>query len=163
MSADSRTATAQAEEPKTERDRDLTPGSRTSGGITSGSLTPTGRGVRADRVFRTLTLGSGLLVLVILALILLVSLRQAWPALRYSGWHFVLSGRWVPNDPDGAGPLRPHFGALSFIFGTAVVSVLALLVAIPVSVAIALFLTELAPQRMRPGMVTAVDLLAAIP
>ena len=55
------------------------------------------------------------------------------------------------------------FGALAFIYGTAVSSLIALLIAVPISIGIALFLTELAPRRLRGSAVTVIDLLAAVP
>jgi phosphate transport system permease protein len=122
-----------------------------------------GRGRLADRTFWLLSLGAGVLVLAILGLILVTTLREAWPAFKYSGLDFVTSSRWVPNDPDGDGPRTPEFGALAFIYGTIIVSLIAVLIAVPISVGIALFLTELAPRRVRGPVITVIDLLAAIP
>jgi phosphate transport system permease protein len=128
------------------------------------SLTSRGRAALGDRLFWLLCLGAGLLVLAILALILVTTVREAWPALSFSGFDFITSATWVPNDPDGpTGPAQPTFGALAFIFGTLVVSVIAIIVAVPISIGVALFLTELAPQRLRGPVITVVDLLAAVP
>ena len=127
------------------------------------SLGRRGRGVVGDRTFLIVSLIAGVLVLAILALILLTTLREAWPAFRYSGTDFVTSATWVPNDPDGDGPAKAQFGALAFIYGTVIVSIIALLFAVPISIGIALFLTELAPLRLRTPVVTVIDLLAAIP
>jgi phosphate transport system permease protein len=128
------------------------------------SLTPKGRGVLADRGFWLVSISAGLLVLAILALILVTTVREAWPALSYSGWDFITSGEWVPNDPDGPeGPAQPKYGALAFIFGTVVVSLIAIVIAVPISIGIALFLTELAPRRLRGPVITVIDLLAAVP
>src|SRR5262249_13563047 len=113
-----------------------------------------------DRSFSGLSLAAGLLVLAILALILITTLREAWPALRHSGLDFVTSGSWVPLEVEGA---PPKYGALSFAYGTAVVSLIALLFAVPVSIGIALFLTEFAPRRIRSTTVTVIDLLASVP
>jgi phosphate transport system permease protein len=109
----------------------------------------------ADPFFRLLALGCGLLVLVILALIAIFLAGQAWPALRYAGTSFFTSKTWDP----------PHnqYGALAFIYGTLLTSAIALVIAVPVSLGIALFLTELAPPRFRQPVVYLVDLLAAIP
>jgi phosphate transport system permease protein len=127
-------------------------------------LATKGRGALADRGFWLLSTGAGLLVLAILALIFATTLKEAWPAFSYSGWDFITSKEWVPNDPDGPeGPLQPKYGALAFIFGTAVVSLIAIIIAVPISVGIALFLTELAPVRLRGAVVTVIDLLAAVP
>jgi phosphate transport system permease protein len=128
------------------------------------SLAPKGRGVLADRTFWLVSIGAGLLVLAILALILVTTVREAWPALSYSGWDFITSSEWVPNDPDGPeGPLQPKYGALAFIYGTVVVSLIAILIAVPISIGIALFLTELAPRWLRGPVITVIDLLAAVP
>jgi len=130
----------------------------------SGDLRRRGGAAIGDRAFRWLALASGLLILVILALILSTMLSHAWPALRSEGLRFFTSSTWVPNDPDGAeGPRQPEFGALAFLYGSLVVSLIALAVAVPVSLGIALFLTELAPRRMRSTAITVIDLLAAIP
>lgn len=123
------------------------------------SLTQRGGGALTDRLFRLLCLGAGLLVLAILALILGFTTWQALPALRESGLGFVTGDVWNPNDPSGT----PKFGALAFLFGTAVVSLIAVVVAVPISTGIALFLTEMAPRRVRGAVVTVIDLLAAIP
>ncbi|CAM3270515.1 phosphate ABC transporter permease subunit PstC [Stackebrandtia soli] len=121
-------------------------------------LSATGGGVRADSAFRWLVSGSGLIVLVILGLILITTTVQAWPALSQAGSDLILEDRWAPNNPEGA-----IFGGLSFVYGTVVTSVIALIIAVPVSVGIALFLTELAPRWLRTPAVTVIDLLAAIP
>ena len=127
------------------------------------SLTQKGGGRNSDRAFWLVSLLAGLLVLAILALILVTTLREAWPALRYAGFGFITDPTWIPNDQDGNGPLGPVFGALSFIYGTMVVSLISLALAVPVSLGIALFLTELAPTRIRGLVVGILDLLAAVP
>jgi phosphate transport system permease protein len=109
----------------------------------------------ADRTFRMVTLVCGLLVLVILALIAIFMTNQAWPAFTQEGIHFITSRNWDPNNN--------HFGALAFIYGTLGISLIALVFAVPVSLGIALFLTEVAPLRLRTPVVYVVDLLAAIP
>ncbi len=123
-------------------------------------LTAKGGGAAADRAFSGLSLGAGLLVLAILGLILITTLKEAWPALRHSGLDFITSKDWVPLEVNGA---RPHYGALAFVYGTTVTSVIALIIAVPISIGIALFLTELAPRRFRSTVVTVVDLLASVP
>jgi phosphate transport system permease protein len=127
---------------------------------TASRLTAKGSGATTDRAFSGLTLGTGLLVLAILALILITTAREAWPALDYSGLSFITEKSWIPVDINGAGPV---YGALSFIYGTAIVSLIALLFAVPTSIGIALFLTELAPRRLRSTVVTVIDLLASVP
>jgi phosphate transport system permease protein len=117
------------------------------------------RGILTDRLFKSLCVTAGVLVLAILGLILISTTNEAWPALRESGLSFITSDRWAPTDPDGT----PEFGTLSLIYGTVVVSIIALVIAVPVSIGVALFLTELAPRRLRAPVVTVIDLLAAVP
>jgi phosphate transport system permease protein len=109
----------------------------------------------ADRVFRGTTLGAGLVVLAILVLIAYSTTKEAWPAFREEGLSFVTSDQWVPNEG--------KFGALPFIYGTVVSSLIALVISVPVSLGIALFTTEVARPRLRRPITYAVDLLAAIP
>ncbi len=113
------------------------------------------RGVWGDRVFRAVTLGAGVLVLAILALIAYATAAKAWPAFKHQGFSFVTSTNWDPNNN--------QFGALDFIYGTLVVSAIALTLAIPFSLGIALFTTELASKHVRMAVTYVVDLLAAIP
>jgi phosphate transport system permease protein len=109
----------------------------------------------ADQVFRWLCLASGLLVLVVLGLILVSTTNEAMPAFREEGFRFLTSKVWDPA--------TGHFGALAFIYGTLVVSAIALVIAVPVSIGLALFITELAPKKFRTPVVYLIDLLAAIP
>ena len=110
-----------------------------------------------DTTFRLLTLGCGLVVLVVLGLIAVSTTREAWPVLRHRTGNFLFTQTWNPQ----AG--RPLFGSLGFVYGTVVSSVLAVIFAVPVSVGIALFVTEYAPRWMRRPVVFLVDLLAAVP
>jgi phosphate transport system permease protein len=109
----------------------------------------------ADPAFRVLALLCGLLVLAILVLIAVSTTDQALPAFRHEGLKFITSNDWDP--------VHGKFGALAFIWGTVLTSAIALVVAVPVSLGIALFLTELAPRRLRAPVVYLIDLLAAIP
>lgn len=118
-----------------------------------GASRPPGRGV--DRAFRVLAFAGGFLVLVILALIAYSTIAKAWPAFRDEGLDYFTSDTW---DPANA-----VFGTLAFSFGTLVTSVIALVVAVPISIGIALFVTELSPRWLRRPVVTLIDLLAAVP
>lgn len=121
----------------------------------SGRLSKPGNGRGVDKGFKALVYGAGLLVLAILLAMLVTTTLEAQPALSHAGLDFVLSDRWAAN--------KDIFGALAFIYGTAVSSVIALIIAVPVSIGIALFLTELAPRWLRTPSVTVIDLLAAVP
>jgi len=112
-------------------------------------------GVLADRAFRSVAMLAGFSVLVILGLIAFSTTNQAWPVFSKEGIHFFTSKTWdVPGH---------HFGALAFIYGTLTVSAIALVLAVPVSIGIALFITEIAPNRTRTTIVYVIDLLAAVP
>ncbi len=76
-------------------------------------------------------------------------------ALRKFGWSFLSSSDWDP--------VKEQFGALPFIFGTLVSSLIGLLIAVPLSIATAVFLTELAPRRLRQPLTIFIELLAAVP
>jgi phosphate transport system permease protein len=118
-----------------------------------------GGGAGIERGFRWWTLATGLLVLAILALILFSTTREAWPVLRDMGSRFITDRTWDPNPASG----KPVFGGLSFIYGTALSSAIALLIGVPISIGIALFLTELAPRWLRGPAITIIDLLASVP
>ncbi|MEY2432585.1 MAG: phosphate transport system permease protein [Acidimicrobiaceae bacterium] len=120
-----------------------------------GALTASGRGAAADKAFRVVALTAGLTILVILGAIAISTTQRAWPALSSAGLSYVTSDDWNPN----AG----KFGTLSFIYGTFVVSIIAVVVAVPVSLGIALYVTEVAPRRLRSTITTVMDLLAAVP
>src|SRR5436190_1431591 len=109
-------------------------------GVGAAPIELTGSGRWGDRAFRTVTLASGLLVLLILGLVAWATTAKAWPALHHTGFAFVTKDDWVPN----AG----HFGAFGLIYGTLVCAVIALIFAVPTSIGIALFITELAPVRI---------------
>jgi phosphate transport system permease protein len=118
-------------------------------------LSATDRGAAVDTGFRWAALLAGLAILAILGLIAASTVFEAWPAFRESGLDFITSDRWAPSDDS--------FGALTMIYGTAVVSVVALLLSVPVSIGIALFTSELAPRRVQSAIVMIIDLLAAVP
>src|SRR3954453_15370281 len=90
------------------------------------------RGSWSDRLFSAVALGAGLLVLVILALIACAVISKAWPAFRHQGPSFVTSKNWDPN--------TGHFGALAFIYGTLLSSGIAIILAVPLSLGIALYI-----------------------
>ncbi len=103
-----------------------------------------------------MALAAGLAVLAILGLITWSMTKQAWPALSAEGvFKFVTSDVWDPPNN--------QYGALAFIYGTLVSSMIALVLAVPVSVGIALFTNEAAPRRLRRPVVSVIDLLAAVP
>src|SRR5262249_33728191 len=121
----------------------------------AGALTASGRGAVADKGFRWLALGAGLLVLAILAGIAISTTQKAWPAISDQGLSYVFSDNWNPT--------QGEFGAKALIYGSLVVALIACVFAVPVSLGIALFVTEVAPRRLRSTITTIIDLLAAVP
>jgi len=113
------------------------------------------KGNLGDWVFFNLTRVFALVVLLILGGIVASLVYGAWPAIERFGIGFVWSGEWNPP--------MDRFGALIPIYGTLVTSLVALLIAVPVSFGIALFLTELAPRWMKRPLGIAIELLAGIP
>ena len=108
-----------------------------------------------DRAFKWLTLLLALAVFGLIALIGYELARGSQPALHKFGWHFLTSSDWDPGND--------NYGALPFIFGTLVSSLIALVIAVPISIATAVFLTELAPLWVRQPLIMFIELLAAIP
>lgn len=115
----------------------------------------TGIGRRADSLFGLLTLVSGSLVLIVLGFMVVSTTNTALPIFSSQGLSFVTSSNWNP----AAG----NYGILAFIYGTLVTSIIALVIAIPVSLGIALYVVEAAPRWVRGPITYAVDLLAAVP
>ncbi len=107
-----------------------------------------------DRTFQVVALACGLLVLVILVLIAVTTSQQA------ASWFSAEGLKIFTNNWD---PAANQFGALAFIFGTAVTALIALVMAVPVSVGIALLLTEVVPYRWSRPIVYVIDLLAVVP
>jgi len=107
-----------------------------------------------DRTFQILTLGCGLLVLVILVLIAVTTSQQASSWFSAEGFK-IFTNNWNPG--------ANQFGVLAFIYGTAITAVIALIMAVPVSIGIALLLTEVVPYRWARPIVYIVDLLAVVP
>jgi phosphate transport system permease protein len=108
-----------------------------------------------DILFRSVTRLSALAVLVLLITIIISLIIGSLPAIKTFSFHFLTSAAWDP--------VSNEFGALVPIVGTLVTSAIALLIAIPVSFGIALFLTELSPRWLRRPLGIAIELLAGIP
>jgi phosphate transport system permease protein len=108
-----------------------------------------------DRIFGGFAMGAALLTLFLLIAILGSLFAGAWPAIDKYGLGFLTSTTWDP--------VKEEFGGLVMIYGTLMTSFIALLIAVPVSFGIALFLTELSPAWLKRPLGTAIELLAAVP
>jgi phosphate transport system permease protein len=108
-----------------------------------------------DFRFRLMALGAALLVLLIFAGVITSLVVGAMPAFKAFGFGFLFDQSWRPT--------RDIFGGLASIYGTVVTSLIAMLIALPVGIGVAIFLTELCPRPLRRPIGIAIELLAGIP
>src|ERR1700677_3653557 len=134
-----------------------------------------------DLIMHGLALAGGLAIVVMLGGLLTVLIVAAIPSMKRYGFHFLIGTSWQPNerqvphldshghvmrDEDGdivMDTIPPSFGALPMIYGTAVSSALALIIAAPLSLGAALFLVRIAPRALVAPISFLVEFLAAIP
>ncbi len=109
----------------------------------------------ANRLFRALSLGAAVLVLLTFVAMFGVLFEGAWPALHQFGFDFFFTEIW--------NPVKERFGILAPIGGTLITSFLAMLAAVPLGIGVAIFLTELCPRMLRRPIGIAIELLAGIP
>ncbi len=112
---------------------------------------------RGDRIFRRAAQGAGVTAFLIMGLIGLFLLFRAWPALREAKLGFITEVAWQPD------VANPKFGIAAVMWGTFLIAIIALVIAMPLSIATALFMTEYAPRGLRRPLGSMVDLLAAVP
>ena len=110
---------------------------------------------RSDSRFRLLTGAAAALVVVIFVGLIATLVVGAWPAIKAFGFGFLTTSSW--------NPVTERFGAFPAIYGTLVSSALAMLVAFPIGIGIAIFLTELCPRSLKRPIGIAIELLAGIP
>ncbi len=108
-----------------------------------------------DRVFRIASLGSALLVLLVLAGIIGAMIYGGWPAFREFGFGFITSSVWNVNED--------QYGAWVAIVGTLSTALIALTIGVPLSLGIAIFLTQFCPPWLKRPVATVIELLAAVP
>jgi phosphate transport system permease protein len=113
------------------------------------------RFIATDSFFRHLTRAAAIAVLAILLGVFVSLALGAWPAFRAFGLDFLTAQSW--------NPVTDKFGALPPVYGTVVTSLIAMLIAVPVGIGIAIFLTELCPRLLRQSIGIAIELLAGIP
>ncbi|KAA9161170.1 phosphate ABC transporter permease subunit PstC [Amycolatopsis acidicola] len=111
-----------------------------------------------DRIFKNLTTGAGVFVVALIGLIGLFLLIQAIPALKADQVNFLFSNTWDTSDPNNL-----KFGIRDLFLVTVYISLVALIIAMPISLGIALFLTQYAPRRLARPFAYVIDLLAAVP
>jgi phosphate transport system permease protein len=108
-----------------------------------------------DKAFHWLTFGAAVTVLLILGGVIASLVHGSIPAIRAFGFSFLITNVW--------NPAIDHYGALAAVYGTLVTSFIAMIIAVPVGLGVAIFLTELCPYALRRPIGTAIELLAGIP
>ncbi|MBI5238571.1 MAG: phosphate ABC transporter permease subunit PstC [Deltaproteobacteria bacterium] len=108
-----------------------------------------------DALFKGVSFFFAFFVIVLLFLIIAVLFKESLPSIKKFGFGFLYGGEW--------NPVSQSFGGLAAIYGTVVSSIIAIVIAVPISLGIAIFLTEMAPRGLKGPIGTAIELLASIP
>lgn len=108
-----------------------------------------------ERAFTWLVRGAATLILLILVAIFVILFQESLPAIKTFGFDFITSSAWAPN--------REIFGGLPAITGSILSTLISMVIAVPIALGIAIFLSEIAYDRLKAPVGTAVELLAAIP
>jgi len=116
-----------------------------------------GTGRLGDRIFGGLATGSGIFIVALVTLVGVFLVVQAVPSLLNNNANFLTSREWVASGTD------PRFGIVDLLWATIITSVIAMLIAVPLGVAVALFITQYAPNWLSKPAAALVDLLAAVP
>jgi phosphate transport system permease protein len=111
-----------------------------------------------ERIFRSLAVGSGVVIVASIALIALFLLIRAVPSLLENNANFLTSAEFITNDADNL-----RFGVRDLFMVTVLSSIVALVIAVPIALGIAIFLTQYAPSRLARPFAMVIDLLAAVP
>jgi len=118
---------------------------------------------RSDKVFRAVVTGGGLSSLVILGLIAIFLGFRGFEVLRQEGLGFITNADWSITTDDAGNVTESHFGLAAMLVGTILCSLIAVTIAVPISVCSALFLNFYAPSWLKKILVTVIDMMAAFP
>ena len=117
-----------------------------------------------DSVFRWAIAGTALTVLLAFVATAFFLVKEAWPSLTHYGpLSFLESSRWAPSEAASSTASSNPYGILQFIYGTVLTSFIAMLLAIPIAMGLAIYTTDMAPQRLRKPLAYTIDLFAAVP
>lgn len=141
----------QAEQTRTE-----TPPAPISG--TEGPVRFAKIGRSGDRIFHGASLGAGLMIIAIVVFVGVFLIWLAAPSLAQDKVNFLTSRQWQVNDPSDL-----RFGIFGMLWTTVLSSIVAMVIAVPISIGVALFITQYAPRRLSGPLAYVVDLLAAVP
>ncbi len=130
---------------------------------TRAALLDGSRGRLADPVFKAVVTASAMFVLFLLAFMIIRTTANAWPIFAKEGLGFFTGAEWRAGQTRDLPNIHGTYGALPFMYGTLVTSLIALTLALPVAVAVALFITQIAPRRLRNPLSYTVETLAAVP
>jgi phosphate transport system permease protein len=125
------------------------------------SLRVADRGRLADPLFRWFVTSAGMSVLVILALMIARTTSDAWPIFRREGLAFFYGTQWTAGF--SRTEITGEYGAWPFIYGTLLTATIAIVIALPLALAVALYITQLAPKRLKNPLSYTVEILAAVP
>ncbi|MBB0244125.1 phosphate ABC transporter permease subunit PstC [Streptomyces alkaliphilus] len=118
----------------------------------------------ADPAFRWFVTLAGTSVFVILAAMVVRTTTDAWPIFQHEGFFGFLTGdRWVSGSTRGTGDFTGTYGAWPFIYGTLVTALIAIVIALPLALCVAIYINQLAPKRLRNPLSYTVEMLAAVP
>ncbi len=109
-----------------------------------------------DKVFRAILRASGWSVFVITGLILVFLILRAAKAFKFMGFGFITTSAWITQSPQ-------HFGVAAILPFGILIALIAMIIAVPTGIAIALYISEYAPPRLRQPLIALIDLMAAIP
>jgi len=135
----------------------VSPGSYDEPPFGGGGALPKKARFSMESGFRGLSVAAGAMVLVIIVAIAVFLISKALPAINADTENFLTFKQWFPNETS------PKFGIAALAFGTVLTSVIALIVAVPIALGIALFLSHYAPKRLATPLGFIIDLLAAVP
>lgn len=117
-----------------------------------------------DSVFRWVVAGTAVTVLLAFVATAFFLVKEAWPSLsHYRPLSFLESSRWAPSEAASGTASTNPYGILQFIYGTVLTSFIAMLLAIPIAMGLALYTTDVAPMRLRKPLAYTIDLFAAVP
>jgi phosphate transport system permease protein len=128
-----------------------------------GALRGTQRGRLADPLFKAAMTTAGVLVLALLAFMIIRTTADSWPIFAKEGFGFFTGTEWRAGETRDLPNIHGTYGAWPFMYGTLVTSAIALVIALPVSIAVAVYITQLSPRRLRGPLSYAVETLAAVP
>jgi phosphate transport system permease protein len=116
---------------------------------------------KSDQIFRAVVTGGGFTSLLVLGLITFFLGYRGWHILQESGFNFITGAKWIAADPDAGTPSNYGIGAM--LAGTFVIALIGLIVAAPLAIGVALFLTYYAPDFLKKPLALIIDIMAAIP